>query len=899
MRTFPWGGNALLAATYVIAAQVAWLVPVRPEGIAIVWPASGIALAGALTWGARAWPGLLCAIVGAGWLMPGGAQTPLARALVALAFGCGGTLVFVGGALAGRRAAGTRNLREPRALARLLLVALPLVALGCSAYGTSVLYAAGVLPREALLGNWLAWLRAELVGGLAFTPIALTLLGARTAWMVRVAAVVGLAASFAGWQALERLEIEAAARRLDAAANERSLSIQRGFAVVSDALDAMAGLYDTSAELSPERFEILGERLLQHAWSVQAFAVAPRSVIDGEERFAIAAVAPGAGNEPLLGYELSASPDLADAIEASKLARDIASSPAFVLPHDTEGKPAHLMLMPIYEGGSDPFAAAGELRGFAIAVVRIGPLIDAVLADWLPVGLDLAVMDSPQVNAHVVYVTRDGSAEPQLGEEHARRMLALPPEAAIRTTLHFGDRNLPAIFAPTPAFFTATRTWMPLAALIVGWVITALLSSWLHVVSERTRRIEELVAARTRELAETNASLAAAHRSKTEFLANVSHEVRTPMTAILGFADALAERDAPAAERAELIDTIRRNGRHLLAILNDVLDLSKIEAGRMRVERIPCSLRQIVEETASLLRPRAREKGLPLEIEWALPLPASILSDPVRLRQILSNLVGNAIKFTESGSVRVRASLADTRVVVDVIDTGIGVSAEQLARLFQPFTQADSSTTRRFGGTGLGLAISRRMAQLLGGDIEVSSTPGQGSRFRVLLDPGPLAGVEWIRAAHVTPASPATSSQQPGPASSAALRGRLLVAEDTPDTRKLVRRVLERAGLSVDTAENGVEARRLALASWQAGEPYDVVLMDMQMPEMDGYAATSRLRADGYRGTIIALTAHAMTGEREKCLAAGCDDYATKPIDRPTLLATVSRHLEKARGATA
>ncbi len=891
---FPWGANALLAAAFVLGAQIAWLTPVRPDGLVLIWPASGIALAGALIWRGRAWPGLFVGVAAVAWLMPGMPQEPLPRVLLTLAFGVFGTLAAFAGALAGRLAAAGRDVRELRSLPRILLVGPPVTALVCSACGASLLYLAGVMPRETVFESWFVWWRSEALGGLAFTPIALALLGARTGWTVRVATVVCLAASFAGWDTLSRLEADAAARRLEGAADERSLSIQRGFAVVSDALDALVGFYDSSHRVEEHEFALFTERLLHHAWSVQAFAFAPRSLVDGQQRFAITAVAPRDGNEPLLGYELTASPEVAGAVVAATLARDIAASQAIYLPHEPGGKPTHLMLLPIYEGGSDPFAASGELRGFAIAVVKIGSLIDEVLGDWIPVGIDIVVTDAPGDGARVVHVGWESTRETPLVEADVARILALPPDAAVRTSLHLGDRTLPTVFAPAPAFLAASRGWTPIAALLAGWVITALLSSWLHVVGERTRRIEEQVRERTRELAATNASLAAANRSKSEFLANVSHEIRTPMTAILGFADTLAERDAPAPERAEIVDTIRRNGRHLLAILNDVLDLSKIEAGRMRVERISCSLVQIVEETASLLRARADEKGLSFEIEWAFPLPAAIQSDPVRVRQILTNLIGNAIKFTESGSVRVRVGLVGERIVVDVVDTGIGINAEQMPRLFQPFTQADSSMARRFGGTGLGLAISRRMAQLLGGDIEVDSSVGRGSRFRVSLDPGPLEGVEWLEGAG-TPAERPPPAPQPAPVG--ALRGRVLVAEDTADTRKLLRRVLERAGLQVDAAQNGLEAREMALAAAAAGDAYDVVLMDMQMPEMDGYEATSRLRAEGYRGTIVALTAHAMTGEREKCIAAGCDDYATKPIDRATLLATLSGHLDKARSS--
>jgi signal transduction histidine kinase/ActR/RegA family two-component response regulator len=436
---------------------------------------------------------------------------------------------------------------------------------------------------------------------------------------------------------------------------------------------------------------------------------------------------------------------------------------------------------------------------------------------------------------------------------------------------------------PTREERAQLRGWIPLAALGAGWIISGLLASWLLSGAERTRRVEAEVAQRTRELAEAN-------RAKSAFLANMSHEVRTPMTAILGFADALAERGGSELERVDIVDTIRRNGRHLLAIVDDVLDISKIESGRLEVERVPCSLVGLVQETATLLRARAQQKGISLEVDWRFPLPALVRSDPVRVRQILTNLVGNSVKFTDSGGVRivVSASALDTRaprVHVEVADDGIGIAGDALARLFEPFVQADSSTTRRFGGTGLGLAICSRVVELLGGSIEVESEPGRGSTFRVALPATPIAISPRARVAR--PESTERASR--------GLVGHVLLAEDGPDNQVLFRRVLERAGLRVELVADGRSACAAALSAWRDGEPFDVILMDMQMPELDGYSATAELRRAGYPGAIVALTAHAMSGDRERCLAAGCDGYLTKPIQRDLLLDTVARHLAKAR----
>ena len=389
----------------------------------------------------------------------------------------------------------------------------------------------------------------------------------------------------------------------------------------------------------------------------------------------------------------------------------------------------------------------------------------------------------------------------------------------------------------------------------------------------------------------------AADRAKSEFLANMSHEIRTPMTAILGYADLLAEEgDAaqPTLDRAEVIETIRRNGRHLLALINDILDLSKIEAGRLDVESVRFSPIQVVEEVYSLLNVTAQTKGLCLRVEPCWPLPESMQGDPVRLRQILMNLVGNAIKFTKEGGVTLRwaleRSVDEPRLRFEIIDTGIGITREQMGRLFEPFSQADSSTTRRFGGTGLGLAISRRLARMMGGDVTVASEPGKGSTFTVTIPTGPLKDIALLTEAAVPPAAESTetaSAQAAGPSEDPRpLAGqRVLLAEDGPDNQRLIAYVLRRAGADVEIAENGrIAVDKVVQALAPGGRGFDLILMDMQMPEMDGYQATRLLRKHGCRLPIIALTAHAMEGDCKKCLDAGCDGYATKPIDIQRLL---------------
>ncbi len=376
----------------------------------------------------------------------------------------------------------------------------------------------------------------------------------------------------------------------------------------------------------------------------------------------------------------------------------------------------------------------------------------------------------------------------------------------------------------------------------------------------------------------------AANRAKSEFLANMSHEIRTPLTAILGYAELMAER-FPHGENSSEAVGILRNGRHLLEIINNILDLSKIEADRLEVEFSEVSPSEVFGEVVTLLQAEADAKGIDLRIASDGELPRRIRTAPLCLKQILINLVGNAVKFTEAGEVTLRGrfdSDASGNLEIEISDTGIGMSKEQLERLFEPFVQADGSMTRRFGGTGLGLTISRKLARLLGGDIRVESRQGDGSSFTLALPLGAAAESSPEDASPPALAAPGNS----GMVGEKPLAGRrILVAEDSPDNQRILSAILRKAGASVTLVENGREAVEIA-----DREPFDLIVMDIQMPILDGYEATRRLRKAGYGGPIIALTAHASDGDQQKCLAAGCDDYATKPFSRQTLLETLLRH---------
>ena len=368
-----------------------------------------------------------------------------------------------------------------------------------------------------------------------------------------------------------------------------------------------------------------------------------------------------------------------------------------------------------------------------------------------------------------------------------------------------------------------------------------------------------------------------ANQTKSAFLANMSHEIRTPMNAILGFTELLKRGYVKnEAESLKYLNTIHTSGNNLLDLINDILDLSKVESGRLEVAQEYVEPYRIIQEVLQTLMVKAEEAGIFLKFEALTALPQQIETDPARLRQIIFNLVGNAIKFTEQGGVTVACGFdeneAGPQIHIEIRDTGIGMPQDKLETIFDPFAQADSSVTRRFGGTGLGLSISRKFAQAMGGDIVVDSEIGKGSTFTVILGTGSLAGVSFLPPEDVVLVKPEVREEVSG--SWLFPDARVLVVDDGPENRQLVRLLLEDAGLTVDEAENGLVGVELALEN-----AYDVILMDVQMPVMDGFTAATKMRAEGLTNPVIALTANAMKGFEQECLDVGYSGYLSKPID--------------------
>ena len=409
------------------------------------------------------------------------------------------------------------------------------------------------------------------------------------------------------------------------------------------------------------------------------------------------------------------------------------------------------------------------------------------------------------------------------------------------------------------------------AAFLLGIIITIFVSS--RIVKTEEAFIEQ------KEIAES------ASNEKSLFLANMSHEIRSPLTAIIGFSDSILHRQLTEQKKEELSQRILRNSKHLHQIINDILDISKIESGQLELEIIPANVGMLMFEIESMVSQQIYEKNLKLNLNFAFPIPRTIHTDPTRLKQVLVNLINNATKFTEKGAITIDVAYKKDgdKLEIRVSDTGIGMTEEQAEKIFESFSQADTSTTRKFGGTGLGLSICKELSEKLGGGIECISTPGQGSTFIFDISTGEIDAAEMMYSKEEL----AHNSEDAHLYSSHRLQGHILLAEDTIDNQDLISMYVADTGADITIVDNGL----LAVEKCQEGQ-YDLILMDMQMPVMDGIEATTKIRQSGVVTPVVFLTANAMKRDRDRCEAAGANDFLTKPLDESRFQAMLEKFLD-------
>lgn len=859
---------SLTAVLYYLTGHLGILLALPPVYATLAWPPFGISIAALLLFGINRWPGVL---IGAFFISS--IQTHyLSSALIPLGIATGNTVAAIFAALLIKKILQfPKRFYSEREIILFLLISGPLSALISSSTGVSLLYYSEVVLQTNLMTNWIYWFVGDAIGGLIFAPLALMLSAqSRSYWIKSVTKVlipvfISFALILLVSQYLSKSEHERYSAEFNRKAEFTYNALEKDLNSNIDMLISLKSFFDNSTTVTSEEFRDFANIFHSRKPEVQALAWIPLNA-DNSKKFQIEYIEPNESTSRAAGESFGSYERRQDLLQrAFKTKQIIASSPFDISGIHDNSRSIYLLF------------AIGRPQGVLLEVMRL----DGVLKNLTD------VLSDPSYRVLIEDVTNSNQRE-LIIDTLASTDQEYSADFKWSSILKVGDRQWEFTFQKdsllgSGSFFDSA------VFLFTSLAFIFLICALLLTIASRIITVEEIVDEKTQHLIDLNLQLKKASETKSEFLANMSHEIRTPLNVIVGMFDLLEE--APLnTDQKHYVEIAKKSSQNLLTIINDILDISKIEAGLITLERTEVNLHDLVTEITEMFALKAREKHLTLSVSLDKDTQGIYLADPTRIRQVLSNLISNSLKFTTTGSIHIELKRNHTgmngNLVFHVNDTGIGIPQDKIPQLFQPFTQADSTITRKFGGTGLGLSISKRLVNMMKGDITLESELNHGSRISFTLDLPWLRNVaETTDEMSSTPKkdliSVDTSNQRPLS---------ILVVDDTDDNRLLIKAYLKNTAHKISEASNGLQAFEMAKT-----EAFDLILMDMQMPIMDGFTATRQIRhwemENNHPATAIwALTAYALQNEIDRSLSAGCNKHLTKPLRKDVLLEHV-RHL--------